>query len=225
MTYLDPAGKSLLDYPRPSVAVDTALLTIAQTQLLVLLVRAPDPDPARAWRLPGTFLHVGETLEDAVVRSLAVKAGVAGLRPQQLHVFDDPRRDDRGRVLSVAHLDVVKVGAVPMHDGNRLVPVADVPDLPFDHAAIIGFAVRSLQNRYRAAPDPFDLVDAVEPDGSFTLRELRLAHEAVAGHRLAPDSFRRAMRGLLEETGHFSVGRRGKPAELYRRRTELHKGR
>jgi 8-oxo-dGTP diphosphatase len=220
MTSLDPAGKSLQDYPRPSVAVDTALLTIMQGQLCVLLVRAPDADPTTEWRLPGTFLHVGETLEDAVVRSLAVKAGVVGLRPEQLHVFDDPRRDDRGWVLSVAHLEVVKVKHVPMQDGNQLVPVEQVHDLPFDHATIIRFAVSFLQNRYRAEPDPFDLVDGIEPDGSFTLRELRLAHEAVAGHRLPPDSFRRTMRGLLEETGRMSIGRRGKPAELYRRRRE-----
>lgn len=224
MTYLDPAGKSLEDYPRPSVAVDSALLTIVHAELCVLLVLDPDADPATAWRLPGTFLHTGETLADAVARSLRDKAGVEGLRPEQLHVFDDPRRDDRGWVLSVAHFDVVRADQVPVRAGNRLVPVAEVPDLPFDHGAIIGFAVTALRDRYRSAPDPFALVDAVEPDGSFTLRELRMAHEAVAGHRLPPDSFRRTMRSLLDETGRMSIGRRGKPAELYLRHRQSGSG-
>ena len=58
--------------------------------------------------LPGTFLRVGETLADAVDRSLRKKANVRGLRPRQLHVFDDPHRDYRGWVLSVAHVDVVR---------------------------------------------------------------------------------------------------------------------
>lgn len=218
MTHIDPAGLSLADYPRPSVAVDTAVLTVERGVLCVLLVLAPDATPAIAWRLPGTFLHAGETLADAVARSLREKAGVAGLNPEQLHVFDDPRRDDRGWALSVAHLDVVRADRVPARGGNRLVPVAEVPDLPFDHGAIIGFAVAALRERYRSEPDPFGLVDAAEPDGSFTLRELRLVHEAVAGHRLPPDSFRRTMRDLLLETGRMSIGRRGKPAELYRRR-------
>lgn len=217
MTALDATGRSLDDYPRPSVAVDTAVLTVERGALCVLLVRAPDAEPALAWRLPGTFLHPGETLADAVTRSLRQKAGVTGLDPQQLHVFDDPARDDRGRVLSVAHLAVVRADRVPARDGNRLVPVADVPALPFDHGAIIGFAVAALRERYRTAPDPSGLVDAAEPDGSFTLRELRLVHEAVAGHRLPPDAFRRTMRHHLTETGRTSTGRRGKPAELYRR--------
>lgn len=216
MTYVDPAGLSLEDYPRPSVAVDTAVLSVERGELCVLLVLAPDAEPSIAWRLPGTFLHAGETLADAVARSLRDKAGVTGLRPQQLHVFDDPHRDDRGWVLSVAHFDVVRADRVPSRAGQRLVPAAQVPDLPFDHAAIISFAVGAVRDRYLTAPDPYGLVDAAEPDGSFTLRELRLVHEAVAGRRLPPDSFRRTMRGLLVETGRTSIGRRGKPAELYR---------
>ena len=220
MRYVDAAGMSLDDYPRPSVAVDTAVLTVEHRELCVLLVQAPEAEPSTGWRLPGTFLHPGETLADAVARSLRDKAGVEGLRPEQLHVFDDPGRDDRGWVLSVAHLDVVRADRVPARAGQRLVPVAEVPDLPFDHGAIIGFAVGAIRDRYGGAPDPFGLVDTAEPDGSFTLRELRLVHEAVAGHRLQPDSFRRMMRGLLEDTGRMGVGRRGKPAELYRRRGE-----
>lgn len=220
MKYVDVAGMSLQDYLRPSVAADTAVLTVAHGHLCVLLVQAPHEQPSTAWRLPGTFLHPGETLADAVARCLRDKAGVEGLRPQQLHVFDDPERDDRGWVLSVAHLDVVRADRIPARAGQRLVPVAEVPGLPFDHGSMIGFAVEAIRERYRCAPDPFGLVDAAEPDGSFTLRELRLVHEAVAGHRLPPDGFRRMMRGLLQETGHMSIGRRGKPARLYRRRGE-----
>ncbi|GIG20431.1 NUDIX hydrolase [Cellulomonas chitinilytica] len=217
---LDAAGRSLEDYPRPSVAVDTAVLTVEDGQLCVLLVRAADADDATAWRLPGTFLHPGEMLSDAVARSLRDKAGVTGLRPQQLRVFDDPQRDDRGWVLSVAHLDVVRADRIPTTARIRLAPAADVPELPFDHRDIIDVAVEALQKRYEASPDPFELMEPAEPDGSFTLRELRLTHESVAGRRLPPDTFRRSMRAELVETGRLSHGRRGKPAELYRRRTD-----
>ena len=91
--YRDEHGRTLADYPRPSVAVDTAVLTVAWDMLWVLLVHSR----AGEQRLPGTFLHEGETLERAVRRSLRDKAGVRANNPQQLHVFDDPRRDDRGR--------------------------------------------------------------------------------------------------------------------------------
>src|SRR3954453_16352008 len=97
--YRDTRGRKLTDYPQPSVAVDTAVLTLDPERGLVLLeVRRP---AGKGWALPGTFLHEGETLADAVDRSLRDKANVRGLHPRQLHVFDDPMRDDRGWVLSV----------------------------------------------------------------------------------------------------------------------------
>lgn len=106
--YRDSAGKTLADYPRPSVAADTAVLTVSPEQVLsVLLVRRTGQHRHGACQLPGTFLHPGETLAQAALRALAEKAGVPGLHPVQLAVLDDPARDDRGWVLSVAHLDVV----------------------------------------------------------------------------------------------------------------------
>ena len=100
--YRDAAGKTLTDYPRPSVAVDTAVLTVPDgaDTVHVLLVRRAGSHEKGAWALPGTFLHDGETLADAVLRSLRDKAGVQGLAPRQLHVFDDPapRRPRLGAV-------------------------------------------------------------------------------------------------------------------------------
>src|SRR5215469_6518494 len=107
--YRDSSGRTLADYPRPSVAVDTALLTVlpGEKHLSVLQVQRPEPP---GWALPGTFLREGERLIDAVRRSLQDKAGVEGMSPRQLQVFDDPHRDSRGWVLSVAHVDVVTAG-------------------------------------------------------------------------------------------------------------------
>jgi ADP-ribose pyrophosphatase YjhB (NUDIX family) len=209
----DGSGKSLTDYPRPSVAVDTALLTVDDTgaQLLVLQVRRNDD---AGWALPGTFLHPGERLADAVDRSLREKSGVSGLRPRQLHVFDDPERDDRGWVLSVAHLAVVPSRRIEtrLRDRTRLMPIANPGRLPYGHGGIVARAVDDLRSRYAVGPDPDGLLGA-----EFTLRELRMAHEAVAGEPLQRDWFRRTMEPRLEATGRFVAAGRGRPAELFRR--------
>lgn len=197
------------------MAVDTALLTLdaAGAQLLVLQVRRNDDT---GWALPGTFLHPGERLADAVERSLRTKSGVRGLRPRQLHVFDDPGRDDRGWVLSVAHLAVVAPERLASRFGvrTRLMPTSRPGRLPHDHAGIIARAVGDLRLRYVAAPDPDALLG-----GEFTLRDLRLAHEAVAGEPLQRDRFRRLMEPRLEPTGEVATGIRGRPAETFRRRS------
>ena len=247
-----PSGRPLTDYPRPSIAVDTAVLTVPVddggslssagalssgslssgslssgslqpsapvADLRVLLV-CRTVDDGHQWLLPGTFLHKGERLRDAVLRSLHDKAGIDGLSPRQLRVFDDPERDDRGWVVSVAHVD-----AVPWHrladaaraggDGPavQMRPVAEAVGLPFDHDAIVAHAVDVLRADYREHPDPAALLP--EP---FTLRRLQQLHEAVLGERVAKDSFRRRMEPLLEPVGGLSTGSVGKPARLFARR-------
>ena len=158
--YRDAAGKTLTDYPRPSVAVDTAVLTVPDgaDTVHVLLVRRAGSHEKGAWALPGTFLHDGETLADAVLRSLRDKAGVQGLAPRQLHVFDDPHRDDRGWVLSVAHLDVVPwpriAPAATAREDVHLVAVDEAIGLPFDHDAIVTRAVSRAARPLPGAPRP-----------------------------------------------------------------------
>ena len=202
-TYRDSSDKLLTDYPRPSVAVDTAVLTVKDGALCVALVRNDT-----GWRLPGTFVHERETLAEAVLRSLRDKAQIEGLRPRQLHVFDDPDRDDRGWVMSVAHLVVVPEASVAQVD---LTPVAEVHGTVYDHKKIIEMAVDTLRASYRAAADPERLLGP-----EFTLLELLRLHSAIAGEPLGKDTFRRHMLGQLVETDAYQPGVVGKPAKVFR---------
>lgn len=214
-THPGTGGKDLTAYPRPSVAVDTAVLTVVpEIGLAVLQVRRTD---GPGWALPGTFLHEGEILVHAVTRSLAVKANIRGLRPRQLHVFDALRRDDRGRVLSVAHVAVVRPDALEtrLTETTRLMP-ADAPGrLIYDHPDIIALAVADVRAHYETSPDPDHLLG-----DEFTLRDLRRTHEAIAGRALQRDTFRRTMEPHLIPTGVTVTAGRGRPAELFRRRTD-----
>lgn len=228
----DRSNRSLVDYPRPSVAVDTAVLVVdvSGRELGVLQhLRADGDAHAGEWALPGTFLHEGETLADAVLRSLREKIGLRGTRPQQLHVFDDPERDDRGWVLSVAHAVLVPAGDVApvLADRRdvRVVPVEDAGEQPFGHDEIVRLAVDRVRQDYALQPDPAGLLGE-----EFTLKDLQGVHDAVAPRpgpgeaRPSVDTFRRYMvgRGLIQPTGRSArkapgSSVMGKPAELYRR--------
>ncbi|GER23599.1 NUDIX hydrolase [Zafaria cholistanensis] len=239
---------SLGDYPRPSVAVDVALLTVRRGELQVLLVRRPEGDEAGRFALPGRFLRPHQTLVDAVHDCLQEKVGIRGRAPRQLHVFDEPGRDSRGWVLSVAHVDVVPYAELEpvLSPGDReLRPVDDFlsaelhEPLPYDHEQIIGFAAAAVRAEYAANPDPAGLLES-----EFTMSELRAVHEAVAGSRLQRDTFRRLMEPQLVATdkrvaplGSESLlslqgdpamrsdlrsagSGRGRPAQVYRRREQ-----
>ncbi len=216
----DEIGKTLQDYWRPSVAVDVALLTVTSGSLSVLLHKPDSGFAAGKWCLPGTFLHDGERLEDAALRALRQKVGVSGQAPRQLRVFDAVDRDERGRVLSIAHVDVlpehrfvlsgVSWALAPI-EGERAVPAGTQRNLPYDHDLIVAEAVRWVRTRYRRRPDPFRLAGK-----TFTLSDLQRTHESVEGQRLVKDTFRRHVLPALEPTGEERTGTVGRPAAVYR---------
>ena len=116
-------------------------------------------------------------------------------------------------MLSVAHLDAVPASRLAIDEQiARLVPVTEVPALPYRHEEIISLAVSTLRADYAEHPDPARLIS--EP---FTLRDLQLLHEGVAGAALPRDTFRRAMEPLLRATGDTVQGVVGKPARLFYR--------
>ena len=210
------------EFPRAIVAVDTALLTVDPDR--GLMVVEMEREDTGKWALPGTFLHDRETLAAAVERCLLDKLGVQDIRPAQLHVFDAPDRDERDWVLSVAHVAVVRpeqlqsLGNGTAKD-TRLVSVDRPGELAWDHPNIVKRAKEYVRTRYEEQPDPDRLLG-----NTFTLRELRLVHDAVADNDEPPwdrDAFRRRMKDLLVATGVKSenTGSRGRPAELFRRRS------
>jgi len=164
--WTDSSGRALSDYPRPSVAVDVALLTVTWTgragQLAVLLHQPAGGFTAGSWGLPGTFVRQDELLADAALRALRDKVGVTGQAPQQLRVFDALDRDERGRVLSVAHLDVVPERALaPTGSSWTLAPITagqvrvrGQRSLPYDHDRIVTEAVSWVRSAYSQHPDP-----------------------------------------------------------------------
>jgi 8-oxo-dGTP diphosphatase len=94
-------------YPHPSVAVDVVLLTVAGGGMRTLLLRRSHQPQLGCWAVPGGFVGIDESLDDAAARVLATKAGLEAAFTEQLYTFGDPRRDPRTRVISVAYYALV----------------------------------------------------------------------------------------------------------------------
>lgn len=226
-----PPVTDLSQWPRPSVAVDVALLTVLASGELAVLVHERAGDYAGTWALPGRFLRQRERLADAVTRTLEEKCylptrALAGRVPRQLHVFDDPARDDRGWVLSIAHLLVLPrehvapvvhahadLALAPIRGGRAALP-SQQRSLPFGQDEIVTRAHEELRALYRESPDPERFLDLDE----FTLSELAEVHFAILGEdHWAIDTFRRKMSRQLRETGELRRTAPGRPAALFRR--------
>jgi 8-oxo-dGTP diphosphatase len=223
-------------FPRPSLTVDVVVLSVRGGRLCALLARRVEPPQKGRWGLPGGFVKMDESLEAAARRVVETKGGLTGLHPEQLYTFGDPGRDPRTRVISVAHLALTDLARLEeaverqasercvaeLHvewEGQRGGPVDAVgPDgaelrLAFDHAHILGEAVKRLRGKLDYAPVGFELL----PE-QFTLFQLQNIHEAVLGRELNKDSFRRRMLagGQLADTKTKKDDVAYRPAELYR---------
>jgi 8-oxo-dGTP diphosphatase len=109
---------------------------------VVLIRRGSDPYEGQ-WALPGGFVEVGETVEQAAVREAAEETGLAVELARLVGVYSDHGRDPRGHNVSVAFLARVLSGelsaATDAAEASLLDP--DTVDLAFDHSRIIADAM------------------------------------------------------------------------------------
>ena len=202
-----------------SVTVDLVVLTIRDRALHVLLVRRRYPPYRGRWALPGGFVLASEDLFAAATRELAEETGIHTGHLEQLATYGAPRRDPRGRVVTVAYLALVPDLPSPAAGSDAAaadwVPIATAGRLAFDHARILADGVE----RARAKLEYTALAAAFCPP-EFTVAQLRDVYEAVWGAPLDPRNFHRkvtATAGFVEPAGASTGGGRGRPAQLFRR--------
>lgn len=203
--------------------VDVVALAIRNARLEVLLVKRTQPPFAGAWALPGARLLPGERLAHAARRALVERTGLDIAYLEQLYTFDDPSagqpRDPRGPTISVAYFALLPLTATgEVHAGRGVeelewAPAYKPPKLAFDHRRILQVARERVAAKVEYAPLAFTIL----PD-EFTMRELRLVHQALTGREITHENnFWRLMANHwgLEPTGQ-RVGGQGRPAALYR---------
>jgi len=224
----DPA-----EFERPSLAVDLVLISVKDNRLHVLLLERPHHPHRGQLSLPGTFVAIDESVDAAAARVLETRLSLPDTYIEQLFTFGAPDRDPRMRVVTVAYYALVSAEKLAVLEGSQFrMKSLEVPwdgerggpvivrdeqgganKLAFDHAEIIGMAVKRMRGKLDYAPIGFQMLPM-----EFTLRQLQEVHETVRGEPVNKDSFRRRMlsSGDLEPTGRLEDAVGHRPAELYR---------
>ena len=210
------------DYPRPALTVDIVVFTLRENCLQVLLVERGDEPFAGMWALPGGFVQMEESLEEAAHRELAEETGVSKAYLEQLYTYGSPCRDPRGRVITVAYFALIQPDTIIRREGGddatqaRWFPLDELPPLAFDHTDIVTYALCRLRYKLEYTAVGFELL----PD-RFTLTEIQSIYEIILGERLDKRNFRRRIleANVIEPTAELHVGE-GRPARLYRYRAD-----
>lgn len=205
-------------HPHPAVTVDGVVFGYDEADLKVLLIQRGEGPYRGKWALPGGFVDMAESLEAAARRELEEETGVTKLYLEQLYTFGEPKRDPRERVISVAYYALVKLAdhAVRAASDARNVawfPVADLPNLAFDHEEILEVALRRLKGKIRYEPIGFELL----PE-HFPLSELQRLYETILEQPLDKRNFRKKIlgMGLLADTEEIQQDVAHRAARLYR---------
>ncbi len=127
--------------PRPQtplLAADAVIALADRPGAPIVLVRRRNPP--LGWALPGGFVDVGETVENAAVREAREETGLDVRLEALLGVYSDPRRDPRGHTVSVVYTATAG-GAPRAGDDAAETGVFGLEELPaelaFDHRAIL----------------------------------------------------------------------------------------
>lgn len=206
------------EYPRPALAVDCVVFGLADSKLEVLLIQRQNEPFAHAWALPGGFMQMDETAEQAALRELAEETGVTRIYLEQLYTFTAVARDPRGRVVSVAYYALAKPGDHRLHAASDAesagwFAIDELPRLAFDHEEIVDLAITRLRSKVRYAPIGFELLPP-----RFTLSQLQHLYEVVLQQGLDKRNFRKKILGMgfLVDTGERETGVSHRAARLYR---------
>lgn len=126
----------------PSLAVDAVVIDKAGR---VLLIRRRHPPFEGSYALPGGFVDIGETVEDACRRELKEETGAKVGRIHLVGVYSDPSRDPRGHTCAVAYLGKARGAKVQAGDDAAAAEWVSTwrrEKLAFDHKRIIADAFR-----------------------------------------------------------------------------------
>lgn len=211
----------LHEYPRPAVTVDCVVfgMDLEARDLRVLLIQRDREPFAGRWALPGGYVHIDESLEQAARRELAEEANLREIYLEQLYTFGEVDRDPRGRIITVAYYALVKLSNYQVHGSTDARDAAwfsaeeFFTPLAFDHDQIVAVARARLRNKVRYEPIGFELLPP-----KFTLTQLQSLYEIVLGTTLDKRNFRKKILslGLLVPLDEIEKDVMHRAARLYR---------
>jgi len=201
-----------------NLSVDCAIFGYKNGKLQSLLIKR-DKEPAlNQWCLPGSYIYLNETIDDAARRILFELTGIEKVYLSQVHVFGELNRYPSHRVVSVLYCALIKPELFQLLAGSHAkevnwFDVNEVTQLPFDHNLMINTALQWLKEEIWRKPISKNLLP-----NKFPLNKMQDLFEAILQEEIDNRNFRKKIinMGLVEKLDEKTKGGQQRPAFLYR---------
>lgn len=198
------------------VAVDAVVFTCHENAVKVLLIRRKNEPFYGKYALPGGFVEPDETTEQAVLRELQEETGVKNIFLKQMKTYSNPKRDPRGRVISISYVALISPDQDLFAASDALsaewISIAHVPALAFDHKEILNDALTNLRMEIQTTNIAAQILSK-----KFTLSELQRLYEIILDKSLDKRNFRKRIVQLdiLKDCAETKMEGAHRPAQLY----------
>nr|HMP30687.1 NUDIX domain-containing protein [Saprospiraceae bacterium] len=170
------------------LAVDCIIIGFNEEELELLCIRRNFEPCKDQWSLMGGFMAHDETLDDAAKRVLQELTGLENIYMEQLPAFSRIDRDPVERTISVPYFALIKIKDFE----DKLIDkfsahwfsLNDLPELIFDHQAMVQAAIKRLRHRATTKPIGFELL----PE-KFTMLQLQKLYEAILDNKVDKRNF------------------------------------
>ncbi len=204
-------------YPHPAVTVDCVIFGFDGKSLRILLIERGLEPFKGSWALPGGFVRMDETVEEAAMRELFEETNVKGVYMSQLSVFSEVDRDPRERVITVAFYALAKPSDHDVIGGDdaanaQWFSLDDYPTLVFDHEKIVKVAFSQLQRNFRAGNVGLEMFE-----DKFSISQLYALHSLVTQQDIDRRNFYKKMTSyeFIEPTSEKMRETPHKPSQLF----------
>lgn len=242
-------------FEKPSITTDIAVFSVSSGEkenwrrlsnkkLSVLLVKRNNYPFKDMWCLPGSFINMSETTNEAANRILELETGMRDVYLEQLYTFSDIDRDPRTRVISVSYVALIdKSNYEEVLENARWFDLEvsienDVYNFELTcENEVLSFSVLKDGDNFKKINTclafDHDLVIAMGllriknkveytdiafnlmPE-LFTLGELQQVYETILGKKLLDPAFRRIIADKVEKTSQIKTGGGHRPSVLYK---------
>lgn len=205
------------EHSKHYVSVDCVIFGLHEGQLNILLIKRRMMPGLDKWSLMGGFVEADESLDDAAQRVLHQLTGLEDVYMEQVGTFGAIDRDPGARVISVAYCALLNFEEqdherVTANDAHWIL-LAEMPELFFDHPAMVARALQYLREQVHRKPIVFKFLPEL-----FTLSQLQSVYEAILGEKLDKRNFRKRIcdEGVLEKTELIDKSGSKRGATLYK---------